>query len=325
MGISIRSVILGGFLSMNFVISVAHADGMVPETTVVLLKEGDEKSMKIKNTDDRTALLYVKVEHISEDKETWFVVTPPVSRVEPGETQLVRFIATNKEPLTTERLARVIIDGVPERKDPKASIVAMRVRQNLPVVLHPKSLSENRQPWTLLKWEKRDGGLVAFNDSPYVVRFAAQATLLPTNKPAVLSKTYLLPGERLKVIMPKKDQAEFEAELKARGAKTLTEQEEKAELADAEKLDPAVTGIRIQPATNYGYMADKFEAPLVAATAIAPAAASGAAAAGLHADASGAAVATAPTGASDVAANAKPASVSVAVPSAASSSPAEGQ
>lgn len=95
-------------------IPIAAADGMLPETTVVLLyEEQGEATMNVKNTDAAPALLHSVVHNMPEDVEPLLIVTPPITRVEAGETQLVRFISTLKEPLKTQRLKRVTFEGIP--------------------------------------------------------------------------------------------------------------------------------------------------------------------------------------------------------------------
>ncbi|KWF38242.1 fimbria/pilus chaperone family protein [Burkholderia pseudomultivorans] len=238
----------------------AHAAGMVPETSVVLIDEAvGEATMKVRNTDDKSALLYTIVEHVPDDPETLFTVTPPVARVDPGQTQLVRFLLTNKTPLKTERLARVVFDSIGERKDPDASVVAIRIRQNLPVIIHPKGLAVNREPWKLLKWEAVDGKLRVVNASPYVVRLGATVEVLPLKKQAYLPNTYMLPGQATYVMMPK-DAGRKGAPRKPAAKSAATTAETKAEVEELLKLFPGAASIRFQPATSYGYMADLHEA-----------------------------------------------------------------
>ena len=77
------------FLFNAFVPVTAHASGMLPETSVVIINEADgEASMNVKNTDANATLLYTSIQNLPEDKENLLVVTPPVARVEPDETQL---------------------------------------------------------------------------------------------------------------------------------------------------------------------------------------------------------------------------------------------
>lgn len=217
------------FLSNAFIPVTAHASGMLPETSVVIVNEADgEASMNVKNTDANATLLYTSIQNLPEDKENLLVVTPPVARVEPDETQLVRFILQSKEPLKTQRFKRVIFEGIPQQSKDGGVKVTMNVRQNLPVIIHPKGLAPNREPWKLLTWSVRNGNLVARNDSAYVVRLAQTVTLLPAKTELDLGKTYFLPGETISVAVP------------AAGA--------------------ASTTVRLAPATVYGFSVDSYDA-----------------------------------------------------------------
>jgi P pilus assembly chaperone PapD len=208
------------------------ADGMVPDTSVVIVNEADgEASVSVTNTDATLALLHVTLEDIPEDKQPLVFVTPPLARVEAGKSQLVRFILQTSEPLKTQRLKRVIFEGMPQDRQPvKAghAQVGVTVRQNLPVILHPKGLAPNRTPWTGLVWSLKNDQISVHNPTPYVVRLAQELTLLPGNGPALLPRTYVLPGETLSV--------------PANGVTAAT--------------------VRLQPATVYGFAVPHFEAPI---------------------------------------------------------------
>ncbi|MCS3511500.1 MULTISPECIES: fimbria/pilus chaperone family protein [Pseudomonas] len=214
-------------LSMN-----AQADGMVPDTSVVIVYENDgEASVSVTNTDSQLALLHVTLEDIPEDNEPLLVVTPPLSRVESGKSQLVRFILQDHLPLKSQRLKRVIFEGMPKGR-PAAEAgharVGVTVRQNLPVIIHPKGLATNRSPWTGLTWAFDNHELLVTNDTPYVVRLAQELRLLPGDGKAMLPRTYVLPGERLRI------------PASATGAST----------------------VRLQPATLYGFAVAAYDAPI---------------------------------------------------------------
>lgn len=214
--------------------SVALAAGMVPETSVVIVNEAEvEASIKVTNTDDRPALLHVNLENVPEDDQPLLLVTPPVSRVEAGKSQLVRFILrTDGGPLQTQRLKRVTFEGITQ-SDPAQKGVArigVGVRQNLPVIIHPKGLAANREPWKGLQWSQSNGKLTVRNDTDYVVRLSQQVTLLPMQTGAQLPRTYLLAREHLSIDLP----------AAAAGAQS----------------------VRLYPATVYGYAVDAYESPL---------------------------------------------------------------
>ncbi|TVT81289.1 fimbria/pilus chaperone family protein [Pseudomonas sp. H3(2019)] len=212
--------------------SQVQADGMIPNTSVVIVHEADgEASVSVTNSDTSLALLHVSIEDIPEDSESLVFVTPPLARVEASKTQLVRFILQSEKPLLTQRLKRVIFEGIPQGK-PAAEAgharVGVTVRQNLPLILHPKGLAPNRTPWTDLQWSLRNGQLTVRNDTPYVVRLAQEVQLLPSAGQAMLPRTYVLPGEHISVSVP-----EGEA-----------------------------THLRFQPATVYGFAVPHYDAPI---------------------------------------------------------------
>ncbi|WP_368647910.1 fimbria/pilus chaperone family protein [Castellaniella ginsengisoli] len=225
---------LHGMLSLFAVMSgatQAHAAGMRPETSVVIVEESDgEASMNVRNTDDAPALLYTSLRGIPEDDEDLLIVTPPVARVEPGQTQLVRFILQPHEPFKTERLRRVVFDGIPPKSNAPGVRVNVNFRQNLPVLIRPAGLAQDPEPWKRLKWSVDGTDLKLENPSPYVVRLSPEAALLPSGARLNLDRTYILPNQT------------FSFPLHGGAA--------------------GLTGVRINPATAYGFAAGAFEAPL---------------------------------------------------------------
>jgi len=223
---------VGFILSIVTISSSAIAEGMVPETSVVIINEADgEGSINIKNTDNKPALLHVNIENVPEDDEPLLLTTSPVSRVEANDTQLVRFILQNKKPLTTERLKRVIFEGIPPQNKADGNVkIVFSVAQNLPVIIRPKGLPLNQEPWKLLTWTAYNGKLTLSNKSAYVVRLSDKATALPTEQNIKLPRTYLLPGEE-KIVADPFDSSQ-------------------------------VSTIRIYPATTYGFQVESYDAPL---------------------------------------------------------------
>ncbi|NWC94507.1 MULTISPECIES: fimbria/pilus chaperone family protein [unclassified Pseudomonas] len=228
---AVRHSLSLGLLSLVLSCS-ALADGMVPETSVVIVHEAEgEAAVSVTNTDAQVALLHVTLENVPEDTESLLVVTPPLARVNPSASQLVRFILQNPQPLTTQRLKRAIFEGMPQDRAPAEAghaRVGVTVRQNLPVIIHPKGLAPNRTPWTGLSWSLNNNALSVLNDTPYVVRLAQELQLLPGKQQAMLPRTYILPGEHLTVGVPAQ----------------------------------SATSVRLQPATVYGFAVAAYDAPI---------------------------------------------------------------
>lgn len=230
------------YLSISFAATVwllcapvaVQADGMIPETSVVIVEEAHaEAAIKVTNSDATAALLHVTLENIPEDKAPLVFVTPPVSRVEPGQTQLVRFILNAQQPLQTQRLKRVIFEGIAQKANavPGEAVIGVNVRQNLPVILHPKGLAPNREPWLGLQWRVENGHLSVRNPTAYVVRMAQEVQLWPSATGLLLPRAYVLPGDHLRLPLP--------------------------------ATYSAVDGhVRLQPATVYGFAVGAQEMPL---------------------------------------------------------------
>lgn len=188
-------VSLAGALLAN----AAGAAGVVPESSVLIVDEATgEGTMTVQNTDTAPVLLYSAIENVAEDTEELLVVTPPMARLEAGQSQLVRFMLTRKGPLATQRLKRATFEGIPFARDADNQ-VQTTFRQNIPVIIQPRGLEKLKDPWTRLSASVDGGKLRLCNDSSYVVRMAQQARLDSGNVNLPLPKTYLLPGERFEL------------------------------------------------------------------------------------------------------------------------------
>ncbi|MBV6693996.1 fimbria/pilus chaperone family protein [Serratia quinivorans] len=219
-----------GAITLLLMSGYGHATGVVPETSVVIVDQGDgEGVINLKNTDTFPVLLLTTLINIPGEADIQLSITPPAARVEPGKSQSVRFILANSEPLKTEHLKRVVFEGVPPQQKDKNK-VRMTVRQNLPVLIRPAGLAKNTAPWKLLVWKMSADGLQVSNPSPYVVRLSQNIQTLPDNTQWTLPEAYVLPGQNL----------------------TL----------EAQKKPVAASQVRISPATTWGYSVDSYNAPL---------------------------------------------------------------
>ena len=215
--------------SLLFVSVQIYASGMVPETSVLLIDaEKGEASMNVTNTDSRPALLYTNIVDLPEsDKSVRLIVSQPVVRVEAEAVQRMRFILQTQKPLMQEELKRVTFEGIPPKEKGKERL-AVTIRQDLPVIIHPAGLAQDLTPWKHLKWHKQGSSLVVTNPSSYVVRMATGFTSLPSGKHGALKTTYLLPQSSMTVTLPNK----------------------------------ADTKVEFYPASRYGYKGERYIAPL---------------------------------------------------------------
>ncbi|QZY96703.1 fimbria/pilus chaperone family protein [Pantoea dispersa] len=220
------------FILLSTLSFFSHATGMLPDSSVVIIEEQDrEGALNIKNTDNFPVLLLTTLQNIPDDQQTLLTVTPPAARVEPGKTQRVRFMLTSSEPLKTERLKRVTVEGIPPQEKGKSE-VRMTVRQNLPVIIRPAGLEKDLSPWKRLSWQLSGNTLMVKNDSPYVVRLAQAVQTLPDKTVWQLPNSYVLPGQQFT--------------LQPEGGKKVSN----------------AAQVRISPATTWGFSVDTYDAPL---------------------------------------------------------------
>ncbi|WP_258041603.1 fimbria/pilus chaperone family protein [Citrobacter amalonaticus] len=193
---SLLATILGGWPLFSL------ASGVLPETTTVIINEAQKGgSINVKNTENVPVLLYTKIVDLPDDPEPALYVTQPVVRLEPGQTQRVRFVLNTNTPLEVEHIKRVYFEGVTEKKD-TTSVVAISIRQDLPVLIVPGTLRPKQNMWTDLNWSASGDNLKVTNTSKQVVRLVPQIKFLPSGSELSLGKSYILPHETLTIAVP---------------------------------------------------------------------------------------------------------------------------
>ncbi|HIF6298705.1 TPA: fimbria/pilus chaperone family protein [Klebsiella michiganensis] len=181
-----------------------HAAGMVPETSLLVIDEATHSgTINVKNTDSHPSLLYTDVVDLPDDKGLKLVTTQPVVRLEPGQTQQLRFILQNSKPLDVEHYKRVTFEGIPPKSDDNKVKIGINIRQELPVLIRPAKLAVVTDAWKYLDWTASGTSVTVKNPSKYVVRLAQNVVLQPSGISGSLAKTYILPGESMTVSMGK--------------------------------------------------------------------------------------------------------------------------
>lgn len=182
--------------------SLSRASGVLPETSTVIINEGQKGgSINVKNTEKVPVLLYTKVVDLADDPSPRVIVTQPVARLEPGQSQRVRFVLNTDGPLQSEHIKRVYFEGVAEQSAAGGQ-VSVTVRQDLPMIIVPKGFMPKRDLWTDLSWSINGENLKVKNTGKQVVRLAQHLKLQPAGVVLNLKKTYILPGETLTAAIP---------------------------------------------------------------------------------------------------------------------------
>lgn len=179
-----------------------HAAGMVPETSLLVIDEATHSgTINVKNTDSHPSLLYTDVVDLPDDKGLKLVTTQPVVRLEPGQTQQLRFILQTSKPLDVEHYKRVTFEGIPPKSDDNKVKIGINIRQDLPVLIRPAKLAVVTDAWKFLEWTASGTSVTVKNPSKYVVRLAQHVVLQPSGISGSLAKTYILTGETMTVSM----------------------------------------------------------------------------------------------------------------------------
>jgi P pilus assembly chaperone PapD len=81
-----------GATALALISTFAHATGVVPETSVVVVEQNDgEGSINVTNTEGYPVLLLSTLHNIQEDKSSLLTITPPAARIEAGKASACAF------------------------------------------------------------------------------------------------------------------------------------------------------------------------------------------------------------------------------------------
>ena len=194
------NIILAVTLCVLFSAS-SNAQFSLNKSGFVINTNDGENSVIVTNTGREPILLYA-TESMDETKKisgkSLFYLSPPVSKIAPGESQIIRIIIKNKK-IRMEQLARLLFQEVIPRKnfDNKAVITSA---YNIAAVAHPSNLVENITPWKYLKIVNKNDHWYIVNNSFYVIRLVPSVRLLSGEKTIgnkLLTQSYILPKSKL--------------------------------------------------------------------------------------------------------------------------------
>lgn len=164
------------------------------ETPGVVFPENEKRvSLNIENTSNNPILLVSKLTDLDgKDYSKRILISPPISRIDPGQSQQINFVLKAGPKLEHEVLMKATFEGVAQAKE---NVMQMPISQTVGFLLQPSSVSVSDTPWDGLVAKQENGQLVISNTSKRVVRLLPQITLLPSKKIVSLKQFYILPGE----------------------------------------------------------------------------------------------------------------------------------
>lgn len=164
------------------------------ESTGIIMEESEGRvDFNVTNTSATPILLVSKLHDL--DKNSFskqIIISPPITRINPGKTQQINFILKKGVTLPHEILMKASFEGVGQAKKNSAK---MPVRQEIGFLIGLSALTDNKTPWEKLKLTHNGQKLVINNPSQYVVRLAPDIMLLPGNQRIQLKNFYILPQE----------------------------------------------------------------------------------------------------------------------------------
>lgn len=181
--------------SLFLLSSVAQASFQLETMTVIVDASEPRKVFSVKNTGKEPILLSTKVSDIEGGKALahYVMVSPPIIRIEPSESQQINFVLKKGIDLHDEALLKVSFQGVGATKENAAK---MPIRQDVGMLIMPEDMSVSPTPWEALKVTQQDEILTLTNTGKQVIRLAPNFTEKPGEQAHGLGQFYLRPGEQ---------------------------------------------------------------------------------------------------------------------------------
>lgn len=170
------------FCSAAFLVSSsAFADIVISGTRVIYPQSAKDVTVKMENRGNRPLLVQVWLDDgrdttNPEELKVPFIVTPPVSRVDPAKGQTVRITWLGQAmPQDRETMYWFnVLEVPPKTKDTDSqNMLQLAFRTRIKMFFRPDGLKgDSSVAAAQLKWTQQNNALVARNDSPYYVSVA---------------------------------------------------------------------------------------------------------------------------------------------------------
>ncbi|CNG40879.1 putative periplasmic chaperone protein [Yersinia frederiksenii] len=163
------------------------------ESTTVILKESEGRAaFTIDNTSANPILLVTKLIDIDgKSTSKQILISPPVTRIDAGQSQQVNFVLKKGTALDSEVLLKAAFEGV--EQVPGNSTV-MPIRQEIGFLIQPSSVPQIKSPWEELALSVSGNNLTIKNPGKHVVRLGPQVILVPSGEVVALGNPYIMPG-----------------------------------------------------------------------------------------------------------------------------------
>ncbi|HDS3389552.1 TPA: fimbria/pilus periplasmic chaperone, partial [Proteus mirabilis] len=196
--------ILKGMIFLILLIShFSHASFQLETMTVILDSEEPRKIFNVKNTGSEPILLSTKVSDLDKQHEIAknIIITPPITRIEPDQSQNINFILKDGIEFDDEQILKASFQGIGVAK---VNSTKMPIRQDIAMLIIPKGLTIEREPWKNLEVKQVNNQLILKNNGKQVIRMAPAFSSLPNNNGYSIGQFYIRPQEEIKVDVKEK-------------------------------------------------------------------------------------------------------------------------
>ncbi|WP_218156390.1 fimbria/pilus chaperone family protein [Dyella sp. OK004] len=189
--LSLTSLALASFAGMP-----AMASTFRLQSTTVIMDESDRRtSFNVENTGGEPILLLSKLSDLDDkDFAKSILVTPAVTRIDPGQSQLVNFALKKGVSLDREYLLKASFEGVTQKAK---GGTRMPIRQEIGFIAQPKSMPADATPWKALNVRVEGNQITLANPSKRVVRLGPAIRLQPSGVEIPLAHAYIMPGQSM--------------------------------------------------------------------------------------------------------------------------------
>ncbi|WP_239506270.1 fimbria/pilus chaperone family protein, partial [Proteus mirabilis] len=195
---------LKGMIFLILLIShFSHASFQLETMTVILDSEEPRKIFNVKNTGSEPILLSTKVSDLDKQHEIAknIIITPPITRIEPDQSQNINFILKDGIEFDDEQILKASFQGIGVAK---VNSTKMPIRQDIAMLIIPKGLTIEREPWKNLEVKQVNNQLILKNNGKQVIRMAPAFSSLPSNNGYSIGQFYIRPQEEIKVDVKEK-------------------------------------------------------------------------------------------------------------------------
>ncbi|HHQ2586755.1 TPA: fimbria/pilus chaperone family protein [Providencia rettgeri] len=188
---SLLKIIAGALVLAS---TAAQANFQLETMTVIVDEAEPRKVFNVKNTSKEPILLSTKVSNLEggEELASDVMVSPPIVRIEPEQSQQINFVLKKGLTLPHEAILKVSFQGVGATK---ANTTKMPIRQDVAMLITPAGLTVSQTPWDSLQVSQQGNALTLTNSGKQVIRLAPNFTSQPGNEQYSVGQFYLRPNE----------------------------------------------------------------------------------------------------------------------------------